>query len=207
MSGNARVTQEYAEALGADSGNARITQEIAEILGPAPSTARITQLYAEVLAPATPLDARITQLYAEPFGPPGSSGMNARITQLYAEILAVPINETPCRLPADLHFYGNATGLFYIMESQGAETVPVSLEDDYVNVGWANNLTVTQHLTVEETWIEWLPLAGDLQIKFASGNPVRTIWVVTNQARANPPLIPVWASAFRFDLWKQECDP
>lgn len=207
MSGLGRITQEYVEALGADSGNARITQEIAEVLGPVPSTARITQLYAEALCPATPLDARITQLYAEPLGPPTSSGMNARITQLYAEALAVPINETPCRLPADLHFYGNATGLFYIMESQGAETVPVALEDDYVNVGWANDPTVTQYLTAEENWFTWLPLNGDLQIKFASGNPVRTIWVVTNQARATPPVIPIWASAFRFDLWKQECDP
>ena len=203
---NARVSQELIEALGPDAAHARVDQETIEVLGPVPSTARVSQEYVEVLGPYTAY-ARLTQEYVEVLGPPASSGTDARVTQEYVEVLGYPIDETPCHLPAPLNFYGNVTGLFYPMKRMGAETVPVALADSFVTVVYGSNITVAQNLTVEETWVEWSPASGALKINFSSGNPVRTVWVVTNQIRATPPVVWIWASAFRFDLWKQECIP
>jgi hypothetical protein len=222
MSGFGRITQETIEVLGPDEGFGRITQETAEALGPSPSTARITQLYAEVLS-SVEASARVTQLYAEPLGPPTPPDVSARITQLIAEALGPPttfaritqlviealgpVAAVPCLIPYPLIFVGNVSGAFYEMKDMGAETVPISIADSTVVINDASVVTITQYLTQDGGWINWSPQDGALQVALSNGLPVRTLWVVTNLARAMPPQIQVYASSLIMPLWKQLCSP
>jgi hypothetical protein len=218
VSGFGRITQEIIEVLGPDQGFGRITQEIAEALGPVPSTARVTQLYVEALCATDPRKARITQETVEVLGPPdinarisqlvmealGPPNAPARITQLVLEVLG-PQAIVPCRLPWPLSFFGNVSGQFYKMVEMGAETVPIAMQDSIVTINNGMALDISLTLTQEEQWAQWDPQAGALKVDFANGNPVRFLWVVTNGARFDPPVIPVWASSRYGPLWKQLC--
>lgn len=209
MAGNARITQEYVEVLGPITpGHARITQETVEALGSIDtSLARITQETVEVLGYDSTSHARITQEYVEVLGPYGASSSFARITQMVAEILGPYPILTACTIPEPISFTGNVSGVFYTMRDMGAETVPVGFIDSSVIVSIAGDVNVGQQLTEDGTWIEWHPEGGALEVSLSNGLPVRTLWVVTNQARSTPPIIPVYASSLIMPLWKQLCSP
>lgn len=222
MTGFGRITQETIEVLGPDEGFGRVTQETVEALGPTHSTARVTQLYAEVLAPVHAA-ARDTQLMVEVLGPPTPPDTAARITQLTVEVLGKPtvfaritqlviealgpVAAVPCLLPYPLIFTGNVSGQFYKMTEMGAETVPVGFIDSFVNISNGSAIDITQTLAVDGSWITWLPQSGSLEVNLSNGLPVRTLWVVTNQARSSPPVIRVYASSLIMPLWKQLCSP
>ena len=206
MPSDARVTQEVIEAIGPDTAHARLTQEIVEPIGPVASTIRVTQAYCEVLASVASL-ARETQITVEPIGPPGSgSPSSARVTQLVMEALGRPAATDYCALGADsLNFKGNVTGLFYRMDVLGAETVPINYLDTTVTIDNGITTPLTQTITEDGGWVEWFPNSGPLTVAFSNGKPVRTLWVVTSEATASPPSVPVWASSISFSLWKQSC--
>jgi len=202
MSGLGRITQETVEVLGFEPGNGRITQLYVEALAPVFSTARVTQETVEAIGPQDKA-ARVTQLYLEPIGPPVGP---ARITQLITEAIGPPA-VVPCLLPYPIIFTGNVSGVFYKMEDMGAETVPIGMLDSSVILSNGMDVDIAATLTEEEQWITWNPQAGSLQIEFSNGNPVSTVWVVTNKARSSPPSIPVWATSRYTPLWKQLCTP
>lgn len=187
-SGNGLVNQLYAEVLGAVSGNARVRQLYAEALGGVAENARLRQLYAEVLG-----------LY-------GSAGpAHARLDQLYAEVLGLYGTPDPCALPFPIIFTGNVSGEFYVMRETGSETVPIRYVDTTVTLSTTVGAPVTQTITQDGQWCEWLPNSGALNVAFANGVPVQFLWVVTSGVNQMPPVVPVWASSQPFSLWKQSC--
>lgn len=208
MAGNARITQQTIEVLAPYSTEAaRITQQTVEVAAGIPSTARITQQVIEVLA-AVQEPARVTQLYIEPLGPPTAIGISdARITQMTAEVAVQYI--TICELNNALVFEGNVSGQFYAIDTMGSEVVPVLYADTEVTISDGVHLSpTTQTIAGDDQWCVWYPNNGPLTINFGTGNhPVRTLWVVTSQAKATPPVVSVWASALPFSLWKQPCGP
>lgn len=188
MSGFGRVTQEVVEALGPDQGSARITQQTVEALGPIPSTARVTQLIVEALVPTSPAFARVTQEIVEVLGPPGSAPPGACALTL-----------------ASLNFTGNGTGLFYAKTDLGSEVIPIAYADTTVTLTAGTLSPNTQTLTVDGEWFTWMPDDGPLTVTLPESAPLRTLWVVTTQANASPPSIPVWASSQTYPPWKQTC--
>lgn len=188
MSGFGRITQEIVEALGPDVGNARITQQTVEALGSVASTARMTQLVIEALGPTSPADARITQQTVEVLGPPGSAPPGACALTL-----------------ASINFVGNGSGPFYAKTDLGSEVVPISYADTTVTLTAGTLSPNDQTLTVDGEWFTWMPDDGPLTVTLPESAPLRTLWVVTTQANASPPSIPVWASSQTYPPWKQTC--
>jgi hypothetical protein len=206
MASSAYITQQTIEVVAPDQTTpARITQQAVEVMAAIPSSARVTQMTIEVLA-AVQEPARITQLYIEPLGPPIVGTSFARITQMTVEV-AVPYIGA-CELNAALMFSGNVSGHFYSITTMGSEVVPVLYADSTVTISNGTSSPLTQTISTEEEWCTWYPDNGPLTIDFNNPNrPVRTLWIVTSQAKDTPPIVPVWASAEPFSLWKQTCTP
>ena len=146
-------------------------------------------------------------------GGSAQTGLTATIVTGYGATIVFDTVVTPsthCELgSSSLNFVGNVSGPtpFYVLDTMGAEVVPTLYVDSTISI---NNGTMSpsgQAIVADGQWCEWHPNSGPLQVALPSGAPVRTLWVVTNQAKASPPIIPVWASSQNFPIWKQTCTP